>query len=162
MTISVVANEANSLDDAMAVMPLAFDPKYGEAWTRSQCAGVLSGPGADLLIARGVDDGRREHDGLVTPLGFALLRTILCESELMLIAVAPQARRRGIARRLVEGGMSSARARGATRFMLEVRADNPALSIYAAAGLVPVGRRRDYYRGNDGTQRDALTLAVDL
>ena len=29
------------LDQVMEVMNAAFDPRFGEAWTRAQCAGIL-------------------------------------------------------------------------------------------------------------------------
>lgn len=155
MSATVVAGGDASLVDAMVVMPRAFDACYGEAWTEGQCAGLLAMPGADLLVARSTE-------GNGASVGFALLRTVMTETELMLVAVVPEARRRGIARLLLDQAMTRARERGARRFLLEVRADNPALSIYRAAGLVAVGRRRDYYRGADGRLRDAITLARDL
>lgn len=153
MTVTVTREDTARLDDAMIVMRRAFDATYGEAWTSSQCAGVLAMPGADLLVAR---------DTSAAPVGFALLRTVVGETELMLIAVVPEKRRQGIAARLLDESMASARRRGATRFLLEVRADNPALSIYRTAGLAEVGQRSGYYRGNDGRSRDALTLACGL
>lgn len=155
MSVAITQEDAAALDDAMTVMRRAFEPSYGEAWTAPQCAGVLAMPGADLLIARA---GARD----ATPVGFALLRTVVDETELMLIAVAPEARNQGVAKLLLADSIASARERGATRLFLEVRADNPALRIYRAAGLATVGRRLDYYRGNDGRLRDALTLACDL
>ena len=154
MSVTITAEGSGGLDDAMIVMRRAFEPSFGEAWTASQCAGVLAMPGAELLIAR--------TDDPTVPVGFALLRTVVGEAELMLIAVAPEARRRGIARRLLDDVLRHAAASGARRFVLEVRADNPALSLYHAAGLETVGRRQNYYRGNDGQLRDALTLARDL
>lgn len=159
MSVEVGSEGADGLDAAMAVMRVAFDRCYGEAWTAPQCASVLAMPGADLLVARASDDAGQSTEAL---LGFALLRTVVGETELMLIAVVPEARRRGVAHALLRHGMASARTRGATRFLLEVRADNPALSLYRLEGLEQVGRRRDYYRGNDGLLRDALTLAREL
>lgn len=157
MTVAITSDGARGLDDAMAVMRDAFDPSFGEAWTSAQCAGVLAMPGADLLIAR-----LPRADGIAVAVGFALLRTVITETELMLIAVTPAVRRQGVALALLDSGMATASARGATCFLLEVRSDNPALSIYRSAGLLSVGCRRDYYRGNDGRMRDALTLARNL
>jgi ribosomal-protein-alanine N-acetyltransferase len=34
--------------------------------------------------------------------------------------------------------------------------------MYRHAGFAPVGRRQKYYRGDDGRQYDAITLACDL
>lgn len=155
MSVAITREDAVALDDVMIVMRCAFDPSYGEGWTASQCAGVLAMPGADLLLARDATPN-------ATPVGFALLRTVVGETEVMLIAVAPEARNQGVATLLLAGSMTHARARGAKRLFLEVRADNSALSFYRASGLSAVGRRPDYYRGNDGQLRDALTLARDL
>lgn len=35
-----------------ALMTAAFDPRYGEAWTRNQCLGVLAMPGVRLTLAQ--------------------------------------------------------------------------------------------------------------
>jgi ribosomal-protein-alanine N-acetyltransferase len=43
-----------------------------------------------------------------------------------------------------------------------VRDGNPAIHMYRHAGFSPIGRRRNYYRGLDGSQFDALTFALEL
>ena len=138
----------------MQVMDGAFDPSFGEAWTRSQCAGILPMAGVLLTLAW---DSKRER-----PLGFSLSRTIAGESELLLLAVAPASQRRGVGRRLLEQFMDRARADGARRVHLEVRDGNSAIAMYQGAGFKPAGRRRNYYRGPDGRQFDALTFARAL
>lgn len=150
MTIDETGIEG--LDDAMAVMLAAFEPGYGEAWNRAQCLGVLAMPGAILLVAR--DNGR--------PVGFALVRVVMDESELMLLAVDPEARNRGIGRALLRESMNVAVTRGAATYFLEVRQDNPAVKLYGDEGLICVGHRKDYYRGNDGKRRDAMTFRRSL
>lgn len=139
------------LDSVMQVMDGAFDPGFGEAWTRSQCAGILPMAGVVLMLAR---DSRRGR-----PLGFSLTRTVAGESELLLLAVAPGSQRRGVGRRLLGHFLDRARADGARRVHLEVRDGNPAIAMYRNAGFKPAGRRRNYYRGADGRQFDALTFA---
>lgn len=136
------------LDDAMRVMQAAFDPGYGEAWNRAQCLGVLAMPGAALLVAR---------EGSQT-LGFALVRVVIDEAELMLLAVTPEARSRGVGRALLRESMRHSCSRGATSYFLEVRHDNPAIKLYKDEGLACVGHRKEYYRGNDGKRRDAMTF----
>jgi [ribosomal protein S18]-alanine N-acetyltransferase len=76
--------------------------------------------------------------------GFLVSRqTAPGEREILNMAVAPYFRRQGIARRLLDLELSS--ARGATWF-LEVRASNAlALKLYQQLGFVPVGRREEYY-----------------
>lgn len=141
--------------DAMPVMQAAFDPEYGEAWNDAQCRGVLTLPGATLIMAR----AQVTPD---VPLGFALTRAIAGEAELMLLGVLPAHRGRGIGRRLIDEVRRVAGAGGATVLFLEVRADNSALALYSRIGFQEVGRRCGYYRGRSGKLRDALTLRVDL
>ena len=144
---------SGDLDAVMAVMTSAFDPRFGEGWTRSQCAGILPLSGVQLVLAR---DG----DGQVQ--GFSLLRTVADEAELLLLAVAPPARRRGIGSALLEHFMAHAEALGVRRLHLEVRDGNPAIAMYSAFGFAPEGRRRKYYAGSDGSEHDAVTMSRKL
>lgn len=149
--ISITVHGIDGLADVMSVMNRAFDAQYGEAWTAAQCTGVISMPGAQLLIAR-------------TPhaAGFALVRAIHDEAELMLLAVRPDVQRQGIGRALLEQSVTAARASGAVSYFLEVRSDNPARRLYEDFGFEQVGVRREYYRGVDGLRRDALTYRLSL
>jgi len=140
------------LPDVMVAMGDAFDPEYGEAWTEAQCAGILGMPGSWLLIARCGDD----------PAGFALLRTIADETELLLIAVRNRYRRQGIARALIDQAIAVSTEDGAETLHLEVRDGNPAVELYRGVGFVQVGMRRDYYRGRSGKVFDALTFKKRL
>ena len=151
MTGSVILNPGGQADlhDVMAVMDDSFDPRFGEAWTMVQCAGMLPMPGVWLTLAR--------EDEQV--LGFALARLVADEAELLLLAVKTAGQRRGIGRILLEHFEDQALARGAARLHLEVREGNHALSLYEKAGFELVGRRRDYYSGQKGDRYDALTLA---
>ena len=142
----------DDLDFVMHVMEGAFPPLLGEAWTRSQLDAVLGMPGVWLTLAR---QGRRV-------VGFSLHRIVLDEAELLLLAIAPDMRRRGIGRSLIERGCAEAKSTGARRLHLEVREGNPASALYQAAGFTPAGRRREYYRGSNGQISDALTLSRDL
>jgi ribosomal-protein-alanine N-acetyltransferase len=141
---------SGDLDDVMQVMEAAFGNTYGEAWTRSQCAGILPMAGVALIIARDGDSGQAT--------GFSLSRSVADDSELLLLAVRPERQRRGIGRLLLDDFMARAHALGATRTHLEVRDGNPAVSMYEAAGFALAGRRRNYYFGSDGRRFDALTL----
>jgi ribosomal-protein-alanine N-acetyltransferase len=77
--LQLTAGGSSDLDSVIQVMNSAFDERFGEAWTRSQCAGILPMPGVKLVVAR-FGDGR--------PAGFALYRTIGDEAELLLLAVS--------------------------------------------------------------------------
>jgi ribosomal-protein-alanine N-acetyltransferase len=151
-TLAIRDAGGDDMDAVMAIMGAAFAPTYGEAWTRSQCAGILPMAGVSLRLAVR-DDGAIE--------GFALMRAIVDEAELLLIAVDPAAQHRGVGAALIDDFVAFATSRGARRLHLEVRDGNSAIMLYERAGFSLVGRRRDYYRGSDGHKRDALTLALD-
>ncbi|MDP3718368.1 MAG: ribosomal protein S18-alanine N-acetyltransferase [Acidobacteriota bacterium] len=62
------------------------------------------------------------------------------------LAVRPDSRGQGLATRLLTAVMAEAAGMGVERATLEVRRSNtPALRLYAKAGFVEVGVRRDYY-----------------
>ncbi|MGI8704214.1 MAG: ribosomal protein S18-alanine N-acetyltransferase [Sphingomicrobium sp.] len=150
MTVSLVAGGADDLDSVMSIMTAAFPACYGEAWTRSQCAGILPMTGVRLMLAQNGAD----------VVGFSLHRTIADDSELLLLAVTPSARARGIGRHLLEHFIEDAKGNGAARIHLEVRDGNPAIRLYEAAGFVQSNRRRNYYRGRGGERFDALTFLL--
>jgi [ribosomal protein S18]-alanine N-acetyltransferase len=140
------------LDEVMVTMNAAFDPAFGEAWTRSQCSGILGLIGVWLVLAR--VDGE--------PAGFALTRAIAEEAELLLLAVPPSQRRLGVGTALLDAVAGEARTRGADRLHLEMRDGNPAGHLYSQANFTEIGRRKSYYRGRGGQSFDAITLACQL
>ncbi len=152
MTVTISPADARRLDDVMAVMTAAFGDSYGEAWTRSQCAGILPMHGVTLVVA--------DADDTPNLLGFALYRTVADDAELLLLAVAPGAQGRGIGRHLLTHFIEDTKNNGASKIHLEVRDGNRAIRFYEAAGFAPAGRRRNYYRGSDGQQYDALTFVL--
>jgi ribosomal-protein-alanine N-acetyltransferase len=134
------------------IMGQAFDPRFGEAWTRSQCLGILAMPGVWLTIAT--------LDGV--PAGFALSRLIVDEAELLLLATVPALRRRGVAGALLRSTMADAGSHGAKIVHLEVREGNDAIKLYRGAGFAKVGERPNYYRGTTGHAFDAYTFSREL
>ena len=140
----------DDLDRIMQVMEAAFDPVWGEAWTRSQVSDSLAFPHTHYRLIC--------HAGEPAA-GFTLVRAAPGEEELLLIAVRPEYRSRGIGRRLLDGVLADARERGAERVFLEMRHNNPAARLYRGAGFEPIGRRRNYYRLPDGSRIDAITFA---
>ncbi len=149
--IDIMRGGAADLPAIMPVMASAFGTQFGEAWTESQCLGVVSMPGSHLVIAR--------RDSAV---GFALSRVIVDECELMLLAVNAESQRTGIGRDLLEAVIADARAANVVSVFLEVRSGNSAISLYSSIGFVEVGRRRGYYRGSFGETFDALTYRLAL
>ncbi len=148
----------DDLDRIMAVMEAAFDPAWGEAWTRLQVSDLLSLSGASGLLA---GPGGEAPDVADPVVGFALTRRVLDEEELLLLAVLPQWRGRGVGRRLLARFIEAAKLRGSRRLFLEMREGNDAQALYLEAGFAIVGRRHDYYRRGHAGPRDALTFALD-
>jgi [ribosomal protein S18]-alanine N-acetyltransferase len=148
----VVEGSGTDVAAIMPVMNSAFDPVFGEAWTAAQCLSTLSMPGSLLLCVR---DGN-------SILGFTLSRGVTDEEELLLIAVSPNARRSGVGRKLVQALMDNARESGRAHLFLEVRDGNPAMAFYQQMGFEPMGRRPSYYRGQNGTRYDSITMLLKL
>ncbi|MEW6658079.1 MAG: ribosomal protein S18-alanine N-acetyltransferase [Thermodesulfobacteriota bacterium] len=89
--------------------------------------------------------------------GYLIYWVVAEEMHILNLAVHPQQRRRGLARRLLTASLAQARKLGAQVAWLEVRPSNdPALSLYHSFGFQEVGRRPRYY---DDTEEDALLLA---
>ena len=151
--VSIRQAGSDELDAVMTIMDAAFPRCFGEAWTRSQCAGILPMAGVALRLAE-------RPDGAVA--GFSLMRVVADDAELLLIAVDPDVQHRGVGRALVDNFIEVAIAQGAHRLHLEVRDGNPAIALYERAGFALAGRRRDYYHGPGGETRDALTLALEI
>lgn len=149
-THSLAQGGIDDLPEVMGVMDSAFGDAFGEAWTRSQLAGILPMAGVSLVLARSAD-GRCS--------GFSLARRAADEAELLLLAVLRDQRRKGIGRMLLDHFLTEARDHDIARVHLEVREGNPAVAMYRALGFEPVGRRRAYYLGGDGRRHDAITLS---
>lgn len=147
----------DDLDRIMAVMEVAFDPAFGEAWTRRQVEDALTMPGTHYWLAAA--DGRPPVAG-AEAIGFALSRGAAGDEELLLIAVHPAHRGKGVGDTLLARFIADARRRGAERLFLEMREGNPAETLYHRHGFSTVGRRRHYYRRGSGAPLDAITFAL--
>jgi ribosomal-protein-alanine N-acetyltransferase len=116
----------------------AFNAPWDRPWSAKSFAEILAMPGAAGLVARIGD----------APIGFGLTLMAADEVELLLLAILPEERKRGLASRLLAELLAQARAAGARRALLEVAAGNAAaIACYRAAGFAECGRRRNYYPG---------------
>jgi ribosomal-protein-alanine N-acetyltransferase len=117
----------------------------GETWDAATFATMLRLPGGFGVVA---------SQG-----GMLLARVVAGEGEILTLAVAPGARRQGVARKMLQAAMAHAAGAGAITMFLEVAcANRPARTLYGQAGFCEVGRRRSYYP--DGG--DALVLRAAL
>ncbi len=93
---------------------------------------------------------------------FALFRVVADEAELLTLATAPEARRKGHARALMQDGLAEAMRRGARMCFLEVAAPNHAARrLYDTLGFRIAGTRKGYYHGQ-GAPVDAIVYRADL
>jgi [ribosomal protein S18]-alanine N-acetyltransferase len=136
--------------DLVAMLQAACFP---DAWSAASIGALLAGPGAFGLIAS-VDD---------EPGGFILVRPAADEAEILSLGVLPALRRQGLARALLTAALARLSEAGIRRLLLEVAEDNVAARrLYQGAGLVPVGRRRGYYRQVGEAAKTALVMALAL
>lgn len=149
----------DDLDRIMAVMEAAFDPQWGEAWNRRQVESSLIVPTTHYRLLD--EEGAPPLEGMPAA-AFAMVRAAPGEEELLLIAVLPALRGKGLGGQLIEQLSQDARMRGATRLFLEMRENNPAESLYRKHGFDVLGRRREYYTVQNGDRLDAITFVKTL
>ena len=91
---------------------------------------------ASALVA--LEDGR--------VLGYVGMMCVLDEGQIINVAVHPDARRRGVGRRLMEAAEAYAKERGIVFLSLEVRESNiAARSLYSSLGWEEQGIRKGFY-----------------
>ncbi len=125
-----------------------------DAWPRSLWKYELVGEGRTYL-ALVTDPGPIRTEGTLVGVGGISHGP---DAELMTIAVASHLRGRGLGRVLLDALLAIPVQFDADVVFLEVRAnDAGAQRFYETAGFVPVGRRNNYYRGDD-----AIVMRLDL
>ncbi|GHB19635.1 ribosomal protein S18-alanine N-acetyltransferase [Salinicola rhizosphaerae] len=143
--------QGRHLDSLMALERLAND----DAWSAALLDAALADRDVEVW---GVWDASRSN-----LMAAAVVAYLPFDAELQSICVAPDARRRGVARSLLEWVIDSARARNAERMLLELRASNVAArALYERMGFGVDGQRRGYYRREDGSSEDAVLMSRPL
>ena len=119
---------------------------FAMPWSEKSVAGELDNPLALWLVAM-------EGDRLA---GYVGSQTVMDETDMMNLAVAPQFRRQGVGEALVNALTASLKELGSRCLTLEVRDSNEAArALYGKLGFTEIGRRRGYYRD---PREDALIL----
>lgn len=115
-------------------------------WTREIWRQELRSPFSRYMVA--------ESEGVVA--GYIGLKHTADELHVVNIAVRPESRRQGLARRLLRAALADHPE--ALNVYLEVRPSNaPARALYESLGFSVVGRRNGYY-GDE----DALLMSLSL
>ncbi|WP_374762830.1 GNAT family N-acetyltransferase [Yunchengibacter salinarum] len=139
------------LTAAAGLHAAAFDPTPETPWSASALARIAAMPGGALFLTGPVR----------APVGLCLVQGIQPETDLVTLAVAPDAQGHGVARALLR--QVAARLDGVHAMMIEVRESNsPARALYARLGATPVGERPNYYRTSCGGTEKAILLRWDF
>ena len=118
-------------------------------WSESTFAELFATPGTQAFLASLQGE----------PVGFILIRAVLDEAEILTLAVSPEWRRRGVARKLLETVERELGRKKITRLFLEVSTKNASAEmLYRTCGFVTAGTRKRYYE--DGS--DAIVMMRDM
>lgn len=130
-------DDCDALDALRAEPGLTIDPRVELSGHLTRAWVACDAPGGPLL-------------------GYALGWWVIDELELLAVGVLPEARRRGVGRRLLEHVLATTRANGGRRVLLEVaRSNTAARRLYESAGFALLDVRRGYY---GATGDDALVM----
>jgi [ribosomal protein S18]-alanine N-acetyltransferase len=131
-----------ALDD-VAVLAALHATAFADAWSAASIRDLFATPGVFALV---------------TGEGFVLARAGGDEAEILTIAVAPPARRKGLGRALIQAVAAHAQILGVRNLFLEVGIGNDAAQgLYRGLGFISVGLRKAYYGTEDA---DVLRLPI--
>ena len=109
---------------------------FSDPWSEASVASELENPLSLWLVAR-------DAAGL---LGYIGSQSVPDEADMMNIAVRKDARRQGIAKKLILALCARLADKGVQSLTLEVRDSNEAaIGLYEGLGFVQVGKRPNYY-----------------
>lgn len=127
---------------------------FFRGWPSEEFARFLADPITPVYVA--CDAKRRIA-------GFALIRCVADEAELLTIAVDPKWRGKAVGRALLEAVFADLMLSPARRMFLEVDEQNqPAIRLYTRLGFATISSRKGYYSRPDGSAATALVMARDL
>jgi len=117
--------------------------------------GEITRPWGRVWMARSPDSGEGD-----SPLGFLVGWHVADELHILNIATMPAARRRGVARALMEESLRYAAEHHIRIMLLEVRRSNrAAIKLYRGFGFTALGVRSRYY--DDDEDAIEMILALD-
>jgi ribosomal-protein-alanine N-acetyltransferase len=137
------------------------DASFADPWTTEAFHSSLTLPHMRFLVAEASAAGPGDtRTGAAATAGYVLAMVLGPEGEIADIAVAPEARGRGIGGVLLDAAVAELRRVGVRTVYLEVRESNlAARRLYESRGFGDVGRRRGYYQH---PVEDALVLRREI
>lgn len=128
---------------------------FRHPWSERLLRDELRNAWSVLLAAVEEGPGGAEHMA-----GYVIVWVVHDELHVLNVATAPEDRRRGVGRALMEAAAALGRSRACRLATLEVRRSNePAIALYRALGYRQVGLRPRYYAEEN---EDALLMTLDL
>lgn len=89
-----------------------------------------------------------------------LVQYVAGEAEILTLATAPGARRRGLAQQTLDGMQQRLAPLGLAKWLLDVAEDNRAArAFYKKLGFQVDARRANYYKRLEGTSVDAILMS---
>jgi ribosomal-protein-alanine N-acetyltransferase len=143
---------AADLGEALELESLA----YARPWTEAHFQGEFARP---FTLALGLRTGWQVFGPPPHLAAHCFFWLLGPEIHLLNLAVRPEYRRRGLARRLLRAMLALGRRAGVKAILLEVRSGNVAAQgLYRSSGYAVTGRRPGYYEDGE----DAQLMTLDL
>lgn len=123
---------------------------FSDPWSERSIASEIDNPLSWWLVA--VDENK--------VVGYIGSQTVIDQTDIMNVAVAPGYRRQGIGEKLVELLAEHLKGAGVKAVLLEVRISNaPAICLYEKLGFQAVGLRKNYYAN---PREDGMIMRKEL
>jgi [ribosomal protein S18]-alanine N-acetyltransferase len=142
------------MEDLDAVMEIQR-ASFKNPWSTELFKRELTHDWSTILLAEDLGP-----NGAPRLIGFLIFWLVHDEVHILNVASSPAARKRGVARTLIQQALDKGRKSACTLATLEVRRSNePAINLYKSFGFRPVGIRPNYYV-DEG--EDAIVMVLDL
>lgn len=147
--VKIGVMKPEDLDQVLAIEQASFT----QPWSRQLFLNELRNRPVSTLLSAFVERGTGRDIA-----GYIIFWVVADEMHILNLATAPEYRRRGIARQLVQAALHSGSVLGARTAFLEVRASNTAAQkLYSGLGFAGMALRRAYY---DAPVEDAVIMIL--
>ncbi|MGI9352824.1 MAG: ribosomal protein S18-alanine N-acetyltransferase [Rhizobiaceae bacterium] len=146
--------------DDLAALSEIHTACFSRGWSDGEFEALLAQGNYFCLVAR--------KPGKVgkPPSAFVLAKTVLDEAEIISVAVKPSARRKGIARQLMDAAIRQLNSDRVKFLFLEVDMTNEvAIHLYRKMGFREIGNREAYYTDDQQHRNNrsaALVMRLEL
>jgi len=147
--------------DLMPIENACHSHPWSEKTFTSCIGGRYFGKKLSKKSGKNLDEKSQENNTFV---GFYIGELVIDEATLMDICVSPSEQGKGFGKSLLIQFINEAKAKGAAKIHLEVRAKNiTAQMLYMNAGFIEVARRTGYYPSDKGFgYEDAIVMSLAL